>query len=106
MYKGPNSISEISNPAMELPLHKQFENEAMSPDSVYDETLGFPYSPSSLNQYIPTISQLDVIQETSGVEGNRGERPYTAIYDRPVKFNSCEREIFIANVDIKVQITD
>lgn len=104
----PNTLFGIGNPAMDVldvPIHAQLENEAMSPDSDYDENLNFPYSP--INRYFPTIPQLDDIQEESETEQREiCERPYTAVYDPPVKFNSFQRKIFIADIEVKVQITD
>lgn len=100
----PSTLSGLSNPAMESPSHTQLDNEAMSPDSDYDENLNFAYSPSCFNRYFP--SSLGDIQEENDTERDRCERPYTAIYDPPVKFNSFQRKIFIADIEIKVQITD
>lgn len=108
MKRGQTQYQESGSLTMELPIHKQFENEAMSPDSVYDENLSFTYSPLCTNRYFPIIAQLNhEIQQENGTKRDRGdERPYTAVYDTPIKFNSFQRNVFIADVEIKVEITD
>lgn len=98
-----------------------FNIDPLSPDSEYDETLGFPedgLTLVSLGNRNPVLVQRpvnqngDVSSSSSDEDENKtpirtyNEVPYETIYSAPMKFHSHDRKIFIPGTHIHVNITN
>uniref|UniRef100_A0A1L8DQ51 Phospholipase n=1 Tax=Nyssomyia neivai TaxID=330878 RepID=A0A1L8DQ51_9DIPT len=77
-------------------------NDTLSPDSEYDEGLGFPDS-------VTILSMVDgpvLVTREKDDEVVQSEIPFSTVYKEPQGFKSIQRRVFIPGVEIQVRIVD
>lgn len=77
-------------------------NDTLSPDSEYDEGLGFPDS-------VTILSMVDgpvLVTREKDDEVAQSEIPFLTVYKEPQGFKSIQRRVFIPGVDIHVSIVN
>ncbi|XP_055697151.1 phospholipase D2 [Phlebotomus papatasi] len=77
-------------------------NDTLSPDSEYDEGLGFPDS-------VTILSMVDgpvLVTREKDDEVVQSEIPFLTVYKEPQGFKSIQRRVFIPGVDIHVSIVN
>ena len=92
--------------------------DPLSPDSEYDEQLGFDDvtiitiggdKPVLVSRKTTEETALDADEDDdrqSTCSKNTASLPYTHVYNAPIKFASIQRKIFIPNVPVHVEIID
>lgn len=84
-----------------------FSMNATSPDSEYDEELAFPDSVTILSMGgEPILVQRKPGDDADSMHNEVTTIPFQTIYQKPMKFKSLHRKVFIPGTEIHVQIID
>lgn len=99
-----NNEATIDNPEDE----RAVDNGPMSPDSEYDDYLGFPeaFETGINNGENAAEVQTPVGDAELDNRDCTGTKKFSSIHNQAVKFKSQDREIFVRGVEIRVRIVD
>lgn len=111
-----NGGYDSGNASTTAPHHQHDDDEdvysgcfshAMSPDSEYDEALAIPDSVTILSiggENPILVERKD--GDADSIHPTATEIAFTSVYQRPIKFKSIQRKVFIPGVEIHVQIIE